>query len=299
MKRRRHKRDTRSEDASIGRASTLSTWRDRFAVRHALAAGELISLANLVGRPLVDSAGNRVGRINDVVVRWESGTAHPPVVGVVVKIGMGLARLAAAEITLTQSGVRRRSEGITAVVAARQANEVALARDVLDHQLVDVTGVQVVRAADVYLVPRGAGWELAGIDVGLWALLRRILPKRRTCPTPDRALDWGDLQAFVPRFADEAPSDSAGPAAAAGLSGSSVQTAYPAARLHTLRAKDVADLLSGLDRNSQKQLAVLADASTVAEALSELEPDKLDALLAELDETDRAKLQGFLSGRAS
>jgi sporulation protein YlmC with PRC-barrel domain len=293
------KRETNKGDARVGRTGPVSAWRDLKALRHTLAAGELISLANLVGRPFVDSAGNRVGLINDVIVRWESGVAHPPVVGVVVKIGKGLARVAAGEIILTQSGVRRRLERITAAVAARQTNEVALVRDVLDHQLVDVTGVQVVRAADLYLVRRGAGWELAGIDVGIWALLRRVLPKRRTCPPPDRALDWSDVQAFVPRFAGEAPSEPVGPAAAASLSDSSVQTAYPAARLHKLSAKDVADLLSGLDRNSQTQLAVLADTSTVAEALADLEPTKLDALLAELDETDRAKLKDLLSGPAS
>jgi hypothetical protein len=43
----------------------------------------------------------------------------------------------------------------------------ALARDVLDRQLVDTSGVQVVRAADAYLLNGPHGWELAGIDVAL------------------------------------------------------------------------------------------------------------------------------------
>jgi Mg/Co/Ni transporter MgtE len=102
------------------------------------------------------------------------------------------------------------------------------------------------------------------------------------------------LQAFVPRFADETPPVPTGPAGAASLSDSTMQTASPAAALHRLRAKDVASLLPGLDRDGQVQLAQLADSSTAAQALADLEPAKRDALLAELDEADRAKLEGQL-----
>jgi hypothetical protein len=264
-------------------------------VRQAL-AGELLSLANLLGRPVVDPAGARVGRVSDIVVRWDTGTAHPPVAAVVAGIGRGLARVSAGQVDLAQSMVRLRGPRVVAAVSEYHDDEVALVRDVLDRQLIDVTGVEVVRASDVYLVKRASEWDLAGIDVGTRALLRRLLPKRRTSPPPDRVLDWADLQAFAPRFPDETTPESAGPAAAAGISGSSMQTASPAAALRRLRAKDVAHLLAGLDRGSQAQLTALADTSTVAEALSALEPDKLDALLAELDSVDRAKLEGLLPG---
>jgi Mg/Co/Ni transporter MgtE len=65
--------------------------------------------------------------------------------------------------------------------------------------------------------------------------------------------------------------------------------------LHKLRARQVASLLDGLGRREQAQLAVLTDSSTVADVLRELHPAKLDALLAELDETDRARLLVLLS----
>ena len=176
----------------------------------------------------------------------------------------------------------------------RADGDVALARDVLDRQLVDVTGVQVVRAADVYLVNGANGWELAGIDVGQWGLFRRLLPQRWTRPTPDRFIDWADLQAFVPRFDETSGVDPKHPAASAGVTGSSVQLASPAADLHRLRAKDVAALLRDLNRTQQAQLAALAEPSEVAQALRELEPVKLEALLSELDDNDRTRLQALL-----
>ena len=156
------------------------------------------------------------------------------------------------------------------------------------------TGVQVVRAADVYLVNWVNGWELAGIDVGQWALFRRLLPQRWTRPTPDRFIDWADLQAFVPRFDETSGVDPNHPAASAGVTGSSVQLASPAADLHRLRARDVAALLEDLDRPQQAQLAALAQPSEVATALRQLEPTKLEALLSELDDDDRTRLMALL-----
>jgi hypothetical protein len=251
-------------------------------------------LARLVGRPLRDLEEVKVARINDVVVRWDSGAAHPPVIGILATAGKGLAFVAARDLKFGQDEVRLRSAQLVVGAATRQRGDVALVRDVLDRQLVDVEGVQVVRAADVYLVNGIVGWELAGIDVGIWALLRRVLPRLGVSPAPDRAIDWADLQAFVPRFVDTARADPSDPAASAGITGSSVELTSRAAELHKLRAKDVAALLKGLNRTDQAQLAALADPSAVAEVLRGLEPAKLKALLSELDDADRSRLLALL-----
>jgi hypothetical protein len=68
----------------------------------------------------------------------------------------------------------------------------------------------------VYLVNGPRGWELAGVDVKQRSFARRLLPKARVCPSPDRAIDWADLQTFVPRFTDPALPAEPDPAAAAG-----------------------------------------------------------------------------------
>ena len=180
------------------RPDLMSTLRDQIAVRRTI-AGDVISLANLLGRPVVDVGGSRVGRVNDVAVHWEVGTAYPRVSGVLVSLSKGLALVNESEMTLEQSKVRLRSSQMSVAKPVRNEGDIALARDVLDSQLVDVEGVQVVRAADVYLFRLSDGWELAGVDVGFWAYARRLLRKRRRCPPPRRAIDWADLQTFVPR----------------------------------------------------------------------------------------------------
>ena len=121
--------------------------------------------------------------------------------------------------------------------------DVALARDVLDHQLIDLAGVQVVRAADVYLFNGTGGWELAGIDMGLRSLARRLLPKTKVCPPPDKVIDWAQLHAFVARFTDTTSAWTSGPTTAAGMAGSALQLAGSAAHLKELRAEDATALL--------------------------------------------------------
>ena len=59
----------------------------------------------------------------------------------------------------------------------------------------------------------------------------------------------------------------------------------------------VAGLLDGLGRPQQAQLASLADTPTVATVLHGLDPAKLDALLAELDASDRARMLALLGGK--
>jgi MgtE intracellular N domain len=275
-----------------------SSVRDYLAVRHAL-SGQVISLAQLVGRPIRDPQGTIVSRVNDVVVRWDGGAAHPPVTGILASVRKGYTFVAVQDALLGQTGVRLRAAKLVVGTPVRAVGDVALARDVLDRQLVDVAGVQVVRAADVYLVNGVNGWELAGVDVGLRALFRRMLPRRWTSATPFRSIDWADLQAFVPRFDETSGVDPSHPAASAGVTGSSIQFASPAADLRRLRAKDVAALLQDLDRPQQAQLAALAEPSEVRQALGKLDPTQLQALLSELDEADRSRLMAMLPPEGS
>ena len=280
------------------RGAVSAALHDRIAARRTI-ADQTISLAHLLGRRVLDAAGTRVGKVSDVVVRWDANVRYPPVVGILVGVGSGSAFVDLQDVTLTQTGARLRSEQQTVSRPVRGESEVALARDVLDRQLVDVAGVQVVRAADVYLLNGPRGWELAGVDVGVRSFGRRLLPKRRMCPPPDRAIEWADLQAFVPRFTDTALPGN-GPAAAAGIIGGGMQLGRPASELKKLRARDVAAILAELGRGQQAQVTALATPSAAVEALRQLKPSQRAALLAELSESDRDRLQAMLDrGEAS
>ena len=268
--------------------------RKRFALSGAL-ADRVISLAHILGRPVRTAAGTQIGRVGDIVVRWDAGDDHPPVTAVFVKVRGAIAVVQPADVTLTQAEIRLRSDARMQWRPVWGDDDVALARDVLDRQLVDTSGVQVVRAADAYLLNGPQGWELAGIDVGLLSFGRRLVARRRACPPADRVIDWAQLQAFVPRFTDTTAAWESAPTTAAGTTGSGLQSGCAAAQLREFRGPEVSALLTGLSRHKQAELVAMAHPRSAVEALRQLDADHRRALLAELDSADRARLLAMLS----
>ena len=252
-------------------------------------ARELISLANLVGAPVMSSDGKRLGRVGDVIARWREGTARPVVVGVLTKVGRGTVLIDIADATLSQASVKVDAKATTRVAPGSDGDHIALAREVMDHQIVDTDGVQVVRSSDVYLAATALGWEVGGIDVGMWSLARRLLPRRHNCPAPDRAIDWIEIEPLRRPSTDGAVD---------GAAETSLRLGRKARGLQTLKPTEVAALLQELDRSNQAQLIALTSTPTAAEALKDLDASKLRALLGELDESDRERLTAMLPTEA-
>ena len=237
----------------------------------------LISLAGLVGSPAVNQAGDPIGRVADVVARWDGQEAYPAVTGLVLRIG-GRRSFAPMDQVgeVTHTGVKFRSARLSLDEFARREGEVLLARDVLDHQLVDVDGKQVIRPADLYLAhtpaPGGQILRLVGVDVSAQTLLRRLGPKRwRGTPTPERVIDWATIRPF-------------------GSEVRNVQMRYAHEDLRRLRPGELADLLEDLGRDARQELLASLEPERAADALEEMDPEELGALLRETPPEEAAAL---------
>ena len=167
--------------------------------------GSLASLAALLGSEVRDPDGRSAGRLSDVIVHWTTRGAYPPVKAIMVKTGKAEVVIGARWLEVASpSAVRLRSPRAYVSTAERHRGDVALARDVLDRQVVDAGGVQIVRPADLYLAAVGDRIELVGIEVGIGALARRLGPRRlRSRVRPARIIDWGSVSAFAPPRAEE------------------------------------------------------------------------------------------------
>ncbi len=230
---------------------------------HRSVADALISLAGIVGQPVRNQAGDEVGRVADVVARWDGGP-YPPATGLVVKVGRRPAFLPIAQVaTMKADEVRLRSARLDLRDFQRRPGEVVLGRDVLDRQLVDVDGVRVVRASDLYLARVGLAWRLVGVDVSFQSLLRRLGPaRRRHRATPDRVLDWSAVQPF-------------------GSQPGELRLSRSSQALKRLRPSEVADLLEELGRDERQALLDALDPGVAADALEEMQPEELEQLLRE------------------
>jgi sporulation protein YlmC with PRC-barrel domain len=238
-------------------------------------AGSLISVAGLVGAPVRNQAGAEVGTVDDVVVRWQ-GEPYPPMTGLLVKVGRRQAWLSEEQVsTLGRRDVELRSARLDLRDAVRREGEVALNDDVIDHQMVDVDGVRVFRAADLYLARLDDAVRLVGADIGFGTLLRRLGPTRwRGVPTPERVIDWAAIQPFTH----------------VGQAGEPVRLTRANEELHRLRPGELADLLEDLGRPQREELLAALGTEEAADALEEMEVADLINLLRELPTEQTAKV---------
>jgi CBS domain-containing protein/uncharacterized protein YrrD len=235
---------------------------------------ELVSMAGLIGRPVLNQAGQQIGHVADVVVRWDSNKAYPPVTGLIVRVGRRRAWLpveAVEEFGRDRIGLRTARLDLRDV--ARRPGEVELSRDVIDHQLVDTDGARVIRASDLYLARVAGVVQLVGVDVGFSSLLRRLGPARfRSRPTPDKVIDWASITSF---------GSQGGP-------GGTLQAAGHG--LQRLRPGELADLLEDLGRAERQDLLSRLTPQQAADALEEMQDEELVRLLRESDTAGAAEL---------
>jgi len=238
---------------------------------------DIVSLAGLISRPVLNQAGDEVGHVVDLLAQVHGGGTYPLITGIVVRVGRRRAFLDASAIDrLHRRSVTLRTARVDLREFARRAGEVLLARDILDHQLVDTDEVQVIRAADLYLAQVGEQIHLVGVDVSLQTLLRRLGPRRfRWHPTPDRVIDWAAIESFG---ADTAETPAA------------VRLRTPHAALRRLRPAELADVLEGLGRPGRRELLASLGNDLAADALEEMEPQELTALLREVEPAQAAEL---------
>jgi hypothetical protein len=88
------------------RTNPAAKLRARITFRRAI-AGQVVSEAQLLGRPVRDDAGTRVRRVADVVVRWDIGAAHHSIVGVLVAVGRAVVRVSGDDVTLAQHEISK------------------------------------------------------------------------------------------------------------------------------------------------------------------------------------------------
>ena len=230
------------------------------ATRRAI-AGALVSAAGLVGRPVRDSGGRDVGRLTDLVVRWDRGV-YPQLTGLVVRVGFRRAFVHVEDVDdIGRARVLLGSTRFDLRDFERRPGEWLVLKDLLDHQLLDVDGARVVRASDLYVARMGRGYRLVGVDVSFVSFLRRVLPSSAgRMPTPGKVVDWAAVQSF-------------------GRPGEPVRLRAPHRGLRRLRPADLADLLEDLGRPERQLLISLLDPDAAADALEEMEPEEVEKVL--------------------
>jgi len=226
-----------------------------------------LRLTDLIGAPVTDCTGTRVGRIADLAVTLDD--VFPGVASVLVRTGSRSApvTLSIAELfALEHTGAAL--VGVLPAADQAIADQLLLARDVLDVQVIDTSSRRVARVGEVDLAWDAGVLRVIAVDVGWRAILRRLGLRRLARRASRDAIDWAGVHL------------ASGP-------GHPLQLAAPGAALHRLDADELAELLALLPTPRGTEILGSIDDARAAAALAAVHPD-LGADLVESLPAERA-----------
>ena len=250
-----------------------------------------VSAAATVNAELLDRAGERLGRVDDVVVRLADGH-YPPVTGLRVRIGGRELFVPAQQIASLQP-YRVRLSGDTLNLARfeRRPGEVLLDDAVLGRRLIDVAAGHLVHAHDIALARVDGWWRVVGVDPRGVSGAHRLLPwrTRSGLVAPEVVIDWSDVEPFVGHVP-------------------TARLPMPLRRLRRLHPAQIADLVEHASRDEGSEIieAVHDDPELEADVFEELDvehqrryieqrsDEEAAAILAEMGPDDAADLIGEL-----
>jgi magnesium transporter len=265
---------------------------------------EEIALSTLLGAPVYDGSGTLAGHVREAAISPKDDPAR--ISDLVIKTSSGDRLLAAKSV----SAVERSPVRLPSVRAAGKAAEwpplvssegmLLLERDLLDQQIIDVSGRKVVRVNDVDLQPEQVNGcvklKLGRVDIGLRGAVRRLLKglapssaiEALAARMPERAIPWEavslietdparrvHLKLEYERLSKLHPADIA----------DILEDLAPAEREAVFGSLDeeiAADALEEIDPKMQVELMRSIDSDKAADIVEEMEPDAAADLLADL-----------------
>jgi CBS domain-containing protein len=238
------------------------------------AGPEILHLSSVIKRPLVDAAGDRLGKVQDLIVR-AGQSPHPPVVGLVVDIGGRDLFVPIDKIASFESG-RVLFEGSRVDLRRfeRRPGELLLARDLLAHHLINFVGGRLIRANEIELAKVNGEWEVVAVDPSPRPVLRRLIPgyKRRRAD-PGAIVDWASIEPFVAHVPTS-------------------RLRIPYRKLAKLHPAQIADLVEAASHDEGEEIieAVGADRELEADVFEELDTEHQVEFVRNRSDAEAARL---------
>ncbi|HEV2426775.1 MAG TPA: CBS domain-containing protein [Acidimicrobiales bacterium] len=256
---------------------------------------EILHLSTILRQPMFDQAGDRIGRVQDLVARL-GDDPHPPVVGAVIRIeGRDLFVPIRKIGGLAEGRVAFQGRRVDLRRFERRPGELLLGEDLLARHLINLVRGRLITANEIEIASIDGTWEVVGVDTGRRPLLRRLFGQSvGERVKAESVVDFASIEPFV----------------------SHVPTArlrIPYRKLAKLHPAQIADLVEqasheegeeiieavGLDReleadvfeelDTTHQLEFLEGRSDAeaARLLARMEPDNAADLISEVDQERR------------
>ncbi len=226
-------------------------------------------LSQILGKNYISDGGSVLGKIVDFLVEQaplagrENEPLRPRVVAIRVKKEKETRVLdfTSFEIKKFKRKLRITCLEVHDISPDLFTSPLWLAGNILDKQIVDISGRKLVRVNDIRMVIIPAGTYALAVDVGPEGLLRRYgldkplqtLLDPFKASLPGKFILWDDI-------------------AAVDYSHASIQLSKSFSRLNTLHPSDLADIIEDLDKTSRAYIFASLDEEQAADVLEEMEP---------------------------
>ncbi len=225
-----------------------------------------VALSRILGAPVYDETGGVAGRVREVAISPKDDPNR--ISDLVVKTSDGDRLLPTGLVKLVNaSSVQAIGKADQWPPLASSEGMLMLERDLLDQQIIDVSGRKVVRVNDVDLLPEGVNGgtklKIGNVDIGLRGAIRRLL--KGLAPN-------GAIEALAGRM----------PARVIPWEAVDLIETDPARRVHLkleyerlskLHPADIADILEDLAPAERGAVFESLDDEVAADALEEIDPE--------------------------
>lgn len=228
-------------------------------------------VSELIGRPVTDLDGERIGSVKDLLAAKQDDMPHPRIVAIEVKQRHDSIVISIADVAvLIAPAIPLTRKSAQIIPYQPGPNDLYLVRDVLDKQIIDTNGVRVVRVNDLELTRVNGGVYVANVDVSGLGLIRRLGLKpiskrfsgRTRSPIPGGFISWDDVELIS---GDEP-----------------MRLKVPSEKMAELHPADLAEILSDLTRQEGSKFLEALDVKTLADTLEEVEPDFQASLIEQM-----------------
>lgn len=245
----------------------------------------MLYLTQMLGKPVVDSTGEKIGTISDLAI--STGEVFPRITSLAFrgpgKVPFMISWRKYVDQFDEDEGISLNVESHDIRFSYLQPSEVLLARDLLNRQIVDTQGMKVVRVNDLKLSVSGSQLRLLGAEVGIRGILRGLAPwlEHAVVGTAKVFGKKVDEQIIAWNYMDLLDRDL-----------SEVQLSVTHKRLDELHPADVADILEQLDPKQRASVFQHLDDAQATEAISEMEDEYQSDFIESLDNKRAAGLLG-------
>ena len=245
-------------------------------------------LSEMLKLPVIDSTGEKMGIVNDLGIA--TGEVFPRVTSLAFQGPSKTPFMISWRKYVDHfddEGVFLKYPSTDIRFSYLQPDEVLLARDIMNKQIVDTQGMKVVRVNDIKLSASGENQlRLLGAEVGARGLLRAIHPalehvvsrvaKAIGKPLAEDIIAWSYMD-LLERSTQQ------------------IKLSVSHKTLGELHPADIADIIEQLDPRLRGQVFAQLDTAQAAEAITELDDDELVAEMLEgLSDRDASSMLAMM-----